>query len=227
MSGPGRGLLIDASNLHVGGGVQVGASVLNEMAGHISAGDAGEGLAGQLTAMVSAEVASNLEAETWTSGLHILTVDSSPRRWAGFPETRYESIFTVFGPSYRRRRADREIAGFARGLMIYPRTDVQLPRAGMRERLLDEVRWTRFRAADVLVTETPDSALRVGAKLERAEMRVVPNCVARGVSHRSLWHRIPVLDRLDSNAVLLCAVAVIIHIRISIFLGRLALTLSI
>ncbi len=206
MSRHAGGYLVDASNLHVGGGVQVAASFLNEVAALLVLDDVERGTIGRLTCIVSSEVAANLEPTTWSSNLDIRIGDSSPRRWVDFPQPRYESVFTVFGPTYRRRRADKEIMGFARGLMIYPLSEVRLPPAGLRERLLDEIRWRRFGSADVLVTETEESAHRVRKRLTGIDVQVVENCVSRAVSDRSLWRRNPVLDRLDPEVLLLAAI---------------------
>lgn len=198
--------LVDASNLHVGGGIQVAASFLNEVAALLATDELDSRTIGRLTCMVSSEVAANLEPVTWSSNLDIRVGDSSPRRWAQFPQPRYGSIFTVFGPTYRRRRAEKEIVGFARGLMIYPTSEVRLPSASFLDRLLDEIRWRRFGSADVLIAETHDSAWRVRTRLTSVDVQVVPNCVSRAVSDRTLWRRNPVLDRVDPDTLLLAAI---------------------
>lgn len=202
-----RGHLIDTSNLHIGGGVQVGASVVNEIAQISAVSGLEEGWFESLTVLVSPEVARNLEPATWDSGISIVTGSSAPRRWAALPAKRYESILTVFGPTYRPRSADREIVGFALPRLIYSLTDVGLPAAPLRERLENKLRWIRFAAADVLITETDDSAHRISAHLPKVSVQVVPNCVSRSVSDRSVWRRASSMSSLQTDALILAAVA--------------------
>lgn len=204
--GSGGKFLIDASNLHTGGGVQVGASVLNEVAAISSAGDLDPRLCGGLTALVSTEVAANLEPGTWDAGMDVRVADSRPGNWARFPDRRYRAAFTIFGPYYRRRVAAREVSGFALGLLLYPRAEVGLTAPSLRERVLNEVRWLRFRAPDVVVTETDDSASRLARHLTGTTIEVVPNCVARVISERASWKSGAPLDRLPKAALNLACV---------------------
>lgn len=178
-------LLVDASNLHKGGGVQVGASLINELAGLLE--DCGSGRNLTLTALASQEVAANVDSGSWRSRIDIRTVDSRPRRWAKFPERRYDCVLTVFGPNYRTRRSGCEIVGFALPRLIYPLDQVRLAPAKWPETALNSLRWLRFQQADHVVTETVDAAGRIRARYPHVATTVIPNCVSDAVRRRALW----------------------------------------
>lgn len=202
-----RNYLIDASNLHVGGGVQVGASVVNEVSTLQSRGELPFDLPVRLTCLVSSEVASNLCLASSGSGVRIREANSTPGAWARFPDVGYDSILTIFGPHYRRRRATREVVGFALPRMIYSLEEVGLPKAGLREHAENLVRWRRFADVDAIYCETLDAARRVRRRLPKAEIEVVENCVSAAVTDRTGWEYIQALDRIDSGHLNLASIA--------------------
>ncbi|WP_426245541.1 glycosyltransferase [Nocardioides sp. LHG3406-4] len=152
MSGT-RPVLIDASNLHVGGGVQVGASLIDEF---VRLPDAP--WLRTATILVSSEVHANLSAAA--RGLPGLRIhDSRPykiRQW--MPRRRRHDVsFLVFGPEYGWPRARRRIVGFADVRSVFPvpageassrRQQAFLALRGFVSRLLT-------RTADRLVVESP------------------------------------------------------------------------
>lgn len=198
--------LIDASNLHIGGGVQVGASLVNELALLATEGEFADQLA-LLQCVVSTEIAGNLTCQASESPLHIRVSDSRPSRWAEYPQSRYRAVLTLFGPHYRRRRASREVVGFALPRMIYKTEEVGLPTATFQERLLNEMRWRRFSRVDAIVVETEDAASRVMRQLVGKEVHVVHNCVNRAVSDASQWISPIDLAKIDDDIQLVACIA--------------------
>ena len=120
----GDSVLVDASNLHVGGGVQVAASLVEQF---LTAGS--HPWVRSATFLISSEVAANLpEAVARHGAVHI--ADSRPldwRRW--LPRRRlYDVSYVIFGPEYGRPRARRRIVGFADVRSVYPaRTAMSVP----------------------------------------------------------------------------------------------------
>src|SRR5690606_1166829 len=116
-----RSVLVDASNLRVGGGVQVAASFLDEL---LPAMDDDRLLArypwlGDTDVEVSPVVAEHLTAAA--PGERVRVVDRrrpGPSRW--LPNRRgYDVEFDVFGPVYATRRARLRVAGFADGTSLF------------------------------------------------------------------------------------------------------------
>lgn len=200
-------LLIDASNLHVGGGVQVGASIANEIARLVLDDQLPVPLGTSIEMVVSSEVSENLESILDDASLDVRVSDSTPRKWAHFPSSGYAAALTVFGPYYRKRNAKKEVVGFALPRMIYPLEEAGVAGGGVREQVANRIRWRQFRAADELVTETSDSANRLMKRLPERRVHVVPNCASHAVRDESLWIRNPALDALPRDCFLFAAVA--------------------
>ena len=175
-------ILVDASNLHVGGGVQVAAAFINDLPRTMAM----EPVPAQVVVSVSSEVLPNLNEATLV-GLEVVHLNSGPRKWRLPPGPKPHTIFTVFGPVYRRRKASREIAGFALPRLVYDLPAVGLPAPDLRERLAGIVRWWCFRQADTLVTETQDCAQHIEQHIRGADVRVVPNAVSDAVRDPAQW----------------------------------------
>lgn len=172
-------VLIDASNLHTGGGVQVAATFISDLSSLVDGPPWVEDLRIELSSAVEANLApaarrrltnrTVVDRSVWTG-----------RRW--LPGQRFAVTFAVFGPEYGWRRGRRTIAGFADGLLLWPQP-LGLPRAGP---------WTRFRRsvrrrvarrlfgqADLLIVESERAKLELAATLGRqtSSIAVVPNAV--------------------------------------------------
>jgi len=147
--------LINASNLHVGGGIQVATSLIDAVA-RMSSVSSG------LVVWVSDEVDSNLRKlgcdltalpAYEVVDIHGLNLLHSPlqRRLQEF-----DAVFTIFGPLYVWRLSGVNITGFAQPWIIYP--DNEIDRAmGWGRRLTTRLKyWVQslcFRRADRLVVE--------------------------------------------------------------------------
>lgn len=111
-------VLIDASNLRVGGGVQVAASFLGEL----DALREDPPLVSQypwlknITIEISSVVAQNLKEEI-KERLPISVQDSRTKKL--FAGEKYDLCFTVFGPTYGAPRAKINVAGFADGTSLW------------------------------------------------------------------------------------------------------------
>lgn len=189
--------LLYAANLHVGGGVQVATSVIDE----ISASPAD---AGRMTLMVSSQVDRNLKAIGTPLGRFrsylvedhhgFLTLFKNLRPALGDAQ----AILVVFGPLYQLRLGIPRIVGFAQPWIIYPDNEIYraMPRlAKWKSRLKFALQSLFFRQADVLLAELEHvrrGLARVGVADEN-RVRVVKNCLSALYRNPERWRPAPPL----------------------------------
>lgn len=189
-------ILINASNLHVGGAVAVATSVIE----HLSR-------MSELDADVSLLVSSSVHA-------NLLALKTDLRRfvrcevadffgieaiWHGLDKhfADQDVVFTVFGPAYFLRKRTKHLVGFAQPIIIYPGSPVE-----KRMRLAD---WLRQRAksllqeaffarADELVVELEHVKVGLTKRLllRRIPTHVVYSAVDSVFSDRTRWQQVSV-----------------------------------
>lgn len=177
------GVLIDASNLHSGGAVQVATSFILEL-DYMASTRENEGAPPWLsTALVRASDAVMAGLDGQLSGA--LVVERENRRWrslhAWLQITRPFAVqFTVFGPYYGWRRGRRHVVGFADVTSLY--SDPFHGRGGttwtrLRKRVRKGLTLRLFSRADELVAETQVVKDRIAniRPLANRPCRVVPN----------------------------------------------------
>ncbi|MGY2701583.1 glycosyltransferase [Nocardioides sp. HB32] len=171
-----------ASNLHVGGGVQVAASLVRELAQLVADGE----LALDIHYELSPEVALNVE----TGVLETLDYDIvdrrpfSPWQWLADRRRRESAALVVFGPAWFPLRRKRSVCGFADVTSLYERPTgvpaapwpTRLRRAFRRHLALREIA-----RHDVVVVETEEIARRLVARVPGTPPAVVvaPNTASR------------------------------------------------
>ncbi|MFG6569724.1 glycosyltransferase [Sulfitobacter sp. 1A13679] len=184
-------LLINAANLHSGGGVQVAASTFVELSRPNFAQH-------KLTAFASSEVISNLDSGDLfggnSFGLQLLNTRGIDllNRSARKRMKRFDVVFTIFGPLYRWRPPFKSIVGFAQPWIIYPQNELYLDMS-MGRRLQNRLKfWIQgqfFRRADILVVElghVKEGLVRqLGISPER--IYVVENCVSSIYRDPQAW----------------------------------------
>lgn len=182
MTGDPHRHLVIASNLHVGGGVQVAASFVDEVARLAASGEYPDA-ARSTRFEVSTEVARELRDDT-TALLAIDVVDRRPSRFGNAlrdRRSRHESVLVVFGPLYSFPRATRRVMGYADVTSIYPPPIPAAESASGRAKRALRSAISRFEAAraDVLVVETEAMRDRLREVLGRRapEIEVVPNTI--------------------------------------------------
>lgn len=198
-----QNILINASNLHVGGGVQVAVSTISEMAGRRIEDS-------ELNFAISREVAQNLGARTLenygTIALTELDVNGFDPFNFQFRKmiNQYDKVFTIFGPLYRWRIRGQSIVGFAQPWIIFPNNEVydMLPLfQRIKTRLKFFIQKQFYKRADILVVEldhVKDGLIReLGVDPDR--IHVIKNCVSSIYSAPENW--IP-LAMPDSGATL-------------------------
>jgi glycosyltransferase involved in cell wall biosynthesis len=159
-------VLIDASNLHVGGGIQVAASFLDELATL-------RGLPGYEWIDSARIEASPMVLQSMSvaslKNLPIRQVYRRPgdwKRWIPRP-TEYDVSFVVFGPEYGARRAARRVVGFADVTSIYP------PQGADQRTLRLKLRWVfRGWVSRQLTKRVDHHVVETHAMADRLQLKV-------------------------------------------------------
>jgi glycosyltransferase involved in cell wall biosynthesis len=189
--------LLYAANLHVGGGVQVATSVIDEISASVAD-------AGNITLMVSSQVDSNLKAigtplerfrGYFVEDHHgLLTIFRNVKKALGDSQ----AIFVVFGPLYVAGLRVPMIVGFAQPWIIYPNNEIyiSMTRLGkLKARLKFALQSFFFRRADLLVVELEHvrhGLSRLGIS-DANRVRVVQNCLSRLYRTSDRWQPVAAL----------------------------------
>lgn len=188
-------VLLDMSNLVVGGGVQVGASFVDELASLVQDPDTLRRWPWLADVVVEASdvVVANATGHdsAVASGLDVRVVDGRPAaRLRRRPDDRsFDVSFTVFGPDYGPRRARTRVVGFADVTSLFPEyAGITGRRARLRHAVRSRVSRRTFRSADLIVAESGyvTDALAARWGIPERRLRVVPNVLNRVFEDASL-----------------------------------------
>lgn len=194
-----KNVLINASNLHVGGGVQVATSVISELSGDFSFGS-------DVSFLVSDEVYKNLNSNN-LDGVrekgefirgNVLGIDPFNFKFRSIIN-QYAKVFTLFGPLYRWRTPGQSIVGFAQAWIIYPDNEVYklLP---WPKRLAQRIKyWIQsqyYKRADLLVVELEHvkKGLVQVLNIDPERIHVIPNCVSTTYLDETSWQPLHMPD---------------------------------
>ena len=188
-------ILINASNLHNGGGVQVAVSFLYELTA-ISDTDLSF-----IHVIVSTQVADALyRANTDTSNFGSYQIIDTFGLKAIFSKVNkrlksYDLVFTVFGPNYLRVKSKKEIVGFAQPWMLNFNNPVSEKMSFFSRNILRtkfSVQWLFFLRADHYIVELEHvkEALIAKKSVDRDKISVVYNTVSSLYLDRNLWKAI-------------------------------------
>lgn len=167
-------LLINASNLYVGGGVQVAVSVLEELTNSKR----------QFIAAVSPLVARQLSEETL---INCRIIDKTPSNIFNFEsrraldkivvENNIRKVFTIFGPSYWNPKGVKHAVGFALPWLIYDTRRVfsKLTFAEKAKKIL--LMWLQpcfyKKNADLIFVETDDAKNKLIERYQFPQSHVI------------------------------------------------------
>ncbi len=202
-------VLIDAGNLRVGGGVQVGASFVDELAALVQ--DEVALARWPWLADVVVEVSDVVRRDLTRSTDH-LDVRVVRRTWSDLarPSLRrreFDVSFTVFGPNYTPRRARRQVVGFADVSSLFPDALPPQPASAQARRAI-RARLSRalFRRCDLVVAEAAFVARTLVERwgCDRDRIVVVPNVLNAVFVERS--RQLPV-EVPDATVPMFCYVA--------------------
>ncbi|EPN9526259.1 glycosyltransferase [Cronobacter malonaticus] len=194
-------LLINASNLYVGGGVQVAVSVLEELSD--SAFD--------FIAVVSPVVYSQLSKN---ASLNCIVIRSTPSKLLNFKVRKQLDeiviknditvVFTIFGPSYWSPKNVKHAIGFALPWLIYDTSSIVKKlhiKARLKFSILKFLQPYYFKKnADLIFTETDDVNQRVTKLLgfDKDKVHTVSNTL-NGLFTNSESYDYSILDKLPEK----------------------------
>lgn len=179
--------LINASNLHVGGGVQVAVSAISELYDY-------KIFEQEQSIAMSSEVARNLMRNVAARhDIHIVDVFGLKQpRLVRRLMNHYGAVLTVFGPLYRWKPPFRSIVGFAQPWIIYPQNEcyAQLPLCQrLRTRIKFKIQAFFFKQADELIVELAHvkEGLVRELNIPPDRIHVVHNCLSTIFRDPTLW----------------------------------------
>lgn len=184
-------ILINASNLHVGGGVQVAASAISET---VERGIA----ASELSIAISREVEQNLSPQCLIAArrsnltqIDVNGMDPLNLRFRRLVD-KHDKVFTLFGPLYRWRIAGQSIVGFAQPWIIFPNNEVYAMLSWpqkLKQRLRFWIQKQFYKRADLLVVELEHvkGALTRELGIDPERIHVVRNCVSSVYGNKANW----------------------------------------
>ncbi|WP_050290319.1 glycosyltransferase [Yersinia kristensenii] len=160
-------LFVNASNLYIGGGLQVGISVIEEFTA----------LKVNFIAAVSPVVFEQLSNQAQKSCEVIESTPSgifnfSARKKLDELVKKYQitDVFTIFGPSYWKPKVKNHLVGFAQPWLVYNTSvifDKLLLKEKIKKTILNFIQPFYFKHNSTkLVTETDDVRLKIGKRLK-------------------------------------------------------------
>jgi glycosyltransferase involved in cell wall biosynthesis len=201
-------ILINAANLHTGGGVQVAVSFISEFSDNFK---------NLLPHNISVYVSSEVNNELILSGFNPESIKNyvvfdvygisalkniNMQRYYGF-----DLVFSIFGPLYLPRFIKNHIIGFAQLWIIYPNnsTSKKMPvKSQLVLRIKFLIQWIFFKfSASLLVVESKHVKDRlIDFKNYPAEhIEVVSNCVSALYFDASTWLPLPAVIGLPSDVI--------------------------
>lgn len=201
-------ILINASNLHNGGGIQVAVSFISELINFIALLRNND-----VHIYVSSAVHENLEKNNFNNsyfksynvinirGLEALT-KKNRIKFIGF-----DAVFTIFGPLYLSRRIPNHIIGFAQLWILYPRNDAN-KLLNLKWRVLFRlkffIQWLFFRlSATRLIVELQHVKDRLVSfkKYPADRIDVINNCIAGFYFDLEKWAPLPLVESLTRRTI--------------------------
>ena len=193
-------ILINATNLNEGGGVQVATSFLKDLTSLEHLKDI------EWSVYVSPAVQRNLNEIFFDKKFFIEYQIVEPKEISflnSYKLNQYDVVFTVFGPMFLPLYRGRHISGFAQPWVIYPVEDV-LKKFSFIKQLFFKFKYSLisfvFRHADILVVESSHIKNLLIKKGFTNQIAVVENAVSSVFFNEEEWKEINT-DVFDSNKI--------------------------
>lgn len=185
-----RKILINASNLHTGGGVQVATSFLYELS-QVQKSEI-------IQVLVSTEVANGLARldtnVSFFSSYEVLDTYGFKAFFSSLNSRikNYDVVFTIFGPNYLRVKAKNEIVGFAQPWMLNFNNPISNKMSFLSRNILRFkffIQWLFFLRADHYVVELEHVKKSLVDKkgVDSKKISVVYNTVSSLYKDKSKW----------------------------------------
>jgi glycosyltransferase involved in cell wall biosynthesis len=189
--GPHCKILVNCSNLHVGGGVAVATSFINCLS-YMEHGSL------EISLLLSSHVNKNLiSLKTDTSAFSEVVVKDFyglSALWKGVDNcfNQYDLVFTIFGPTYFIFKNTRHIVGFAQPLIIYPFNPVSRGLTlykRVKQRIKYKIQELFFSRSDEIIVELEhvQNELEKKALFKSKNIHVVYNAVDSIFNEPARW----------------------------------------
>lgn len=193
-----QSMLLNASNLHVGGGVQVATSVISELSLLAN-------LPENLTVWASSEVDANLKSLGCDlSSLPAYEVVNTYGIKAIFSSAiaktkSFDRVFTIFGPLYSLFNKNFNIVGFAQPWIIYPNNEIS-KELSFWKRMMIQLKFSMqtffFCRSDHFIVELEHVATGLQRKVttKANDISIIYNCINAIYFNEDKWRDIPLID---------------------------------
>lgn len=184
-------VVINATNLHVGGGVQVAVSVIDELSRF-------DAISSRVDILVSEKIDSELTqigcVKSRYRSFQVYNSYGISCLWSGLRQQlkRYDVVLTIFGPLYQCRMPKISIVGFAQAWIIYPENEVQSALSifqKIKARVKFKLQEAFFRRSSAVVVELAhvrDMLIRRGIK-SGEKVFLAHNCISRIYYEPEFW----------------------------------------
>ena len=197
-----KDILINASNLHTGGGVQVAVSFIYELC------RLKKDSYSIICSTVVYENLKNLNLDDYFLK-KIIVIDIFGFKKNKFFNTSvkyHHTCFTIFGPFYHNIQCKVHICGFAQPWIAYPNNDayklLSLPKK-IITKLKYKIQKLYFKKYDLLIVEqqhVKNALINIG--FDKSIIRVVPNTISSLYENQSLWKKIKLPNFTESHPIL-------------------------
>lgn len=183
-------ILINATNLNEGGGVQVATSFLKDLNQLDLSGQL------QINVFVSRAVDRNLQTEFFDKSCFFeykVKKSKEINFINSYKLNQFDIVFTVFGPFFLPFYRKKHVCGFAQPWVIYPVEDV-LKKFTFLKRLFFKFKYSLaayiFKQADALVVESNHIKQLLIQKGFRSRIEVVENAVSSVFFNKDEWQKV-------------------------------------
>jgi glycosyltransferase involved in cell wall biosynthesis len=185
--------LINASNLHVGGGVQVASSFLTEI---FSLNNNFDGVSVLASEKVDRNLSIGQDEKKIFSSYKIQDVYGIKSMLTlGQKLNSFKCVFTIFGPLYAFRKPYFSIVGFAQPWIIYPQNECY-EMMGVFDKIFCKLKYLiqafYFKRADVIIVELDHvkSGLINVLGIEPSKIHIIRNCISAIYYKPKTWRQI-------------------------------------
>ncbi len=207
-------IIINASNLHIGGGVQVACSIIEELYGSNTIGH-------EYLIIVSSEIYESISVKNVDSHDLTLLIFDSHGFVGGLKNRKFllscirkfkaDVIYSVFGPTYLYRLPIPHIIGFANAWLVSPDC-LAYSLMSIKQKSFRKIKYlfykiSLFFESDVFITETRamKASLSQDKILHRKKVFVVSNCHSNIYLDSGLWQSIDL--PIKNEDVTLCTIS--------------------
>lgn len=189
-------ILLNASNLHSGGGVQVASSFIFELSVLLSELSEDLNISVLCSTVVRSNLPDNLDLAVFHSFKEFNTYGYSLKDSRKTKELfdNFDICFTIFGPFYLNINAKKHICGFAQPWIAYPKNDAyQLLK--IKNKISTKLKYLIqsyfFKQYDKLIVEqkhVKDALVKLN--YFEKQIDVVSNCVSSIYDNKNLWRTV-------------------------------------